>query len=89
MSNIKCKPIEIELPRLSDLEIKMGINDSLYCIQEINELVIKDKQEQYIRELLNRISKARKLIKEIQNFPHTNTTQHKDLKELDEILVGR
>lgn len=81
--------IKVKIPRLSDLEIKRNVNDSLYSIQEINELIIKDERELYIRELLNRISKARKLIKEIQNFPHTNINQHRYLKELNEILGGK
>lgn len=64
MNKEEYKTIEIKIPKLNDLEIKRGINDSLYCIKEINELVIKDKQEQYIRELLNRIDKANKIIDE-------------------------
>ena len=41
---------------------------------------------EYESDLQNRIDKAIKLIEEIQNFPHTNINQHKDLKELKEIL---
>ena len=38
------------------------------------------------QQLKDRINKAIKLIEEIQHFPHTNINQHRDLKELKEIL---
>lgn len=51
-----------------------------------------DKFEEYMYkaniELLTKIDKAIKLIEEIQKFPHTNINQHKDMKELKEILKG-
>ena len=40
-------------------------------------------------DLQQRIDEAIKLIEEIQNFPHTNINQHKDLRKLKEILRGK
>lgn len=69
-------------------------------IKEYEELIDKyhyehDNEFKYwlsIREehskLKDRIEKAIELIEEIQNFPHTNINQHKDMKELKEILKG-
>ena len=36
----------------------------------------------------DKIDKAIEYIEEVQNFPHTNINQHKDMKELKEILRG-
>lgn len=44
-------------------------------------------REEYTK-LKDRINKAIEYIEEVQNFPHTNINQHKDMKELKEILKG-
>jgi hypothetical protein len=58
---IKIEPIEngfkasVEIPKkVIDLEL----NEYLNKVDEINRLIINDKNELYIRELLNRIDKA-------------------------------
>lgn len=59
--------IRLDIPKLSDFEIKAGINNVLSSsdlIKRMNELVVKDTQDKYIRELTNRIDKAIDYIKE-------------------------
>ncbi len=82
---IKIEPIEngfkasIEIPKkMLDLEL----NEYLNRIDEINRLIINDKNELYIRELLNRIGKALDYI-DIR-FDNNGVIS----KELKEILRG-
>lgn len=89
MNKEEYKTIEFKIPKLNDLEIKRDINDSLYCIKEINELVIKDKQEQYIRELLNRIHKAIEYIKTHKRQDDFLELNEWGTRDLLEILGGK
>ena len=50
--------VKLDIPRLSDFEIKQSVNYGLSITDELNKLIIKDSNERYIRELLNRINKA-------------------------------
>ena len=55
------------------------------------ETLMKDYErlEQELTEYKERCEKAIKLIRKIQNFPHTNVNQHRDCKELIEILEDK
>lgn len=78
---IEIKPIEYgfrggAIP--NDYEIRQQVNFMQKEINRINELVIKDTQELYIRELLNRINKA---IEILEKEPYLNKNEDA-LKEL-------
>lgn len=71
---IKIEPIDngfkasVEIPKeLIDLEL----NEYLNKVDEINRLIITDKNELYIRELLNRLDK---IIKYMELFKHDMET---------------
>jgi hypothetical protein len=93
--------IKFDIPTLSDLEIQIGLNNVLSSsdlIKKMNELIIKDKQERYIRELTNRIYKALEyiekqipIVKNEINISNINTTTSELLnyEKLLEILKGK
>jgi hypothetical protein len=93
--------IKFDIPTLSDLEIQTGLNNVLSSsdlIKKMNELIIKDKQERYIRELTNRIYKALEyiekqipIVKNEINISNINTTTSELLnyEKLLEILKGK
>lgn len=72
--------LKLEIPRLSDFQIKESINNGLNLIEELNKLAIEDTQEKYIRELLNRIDKAIKYIKE-------NEKEYGSLEDNEKIIL--
>ena len=50
-----------DLPVMSDIDIEESIDNVLSseeCLKELNELILDDEKERYVRALLNRISKA-------------------------------
>lgn len=86
---IKIEPINngfktiVEIPKkILDLEL----NDYINRVDEINRLVINDKNELYIRELLNRIDKA---IQDIETFKDDiKKFQEQDIINHQNISIG-
>ena len=76
--------IKFDIPTLSDLEIQTGLNNVLSSsdlIKRMNELIIEDKQERYIRELTNRIYKALEYLEE-------NKKEYGSLLDNEKIILG-
>ena len=51
--------VTVSIPTISDEDICMSINETLSCdeyIKKMNELVLEDEKERYVRELLNRLN---------------------------------
>lgn len=90
--NIKIEPISngfkasVEIPKkILDLEL----NDYINRVDEINRLVINDKNELYIRELLNRIDKATEYLEYALDEEKETPSKYKDWRlDLLEILKG-
>jgi len=59
-----------------------------YYKENVELRIQVSSRETVVNELQQRIDGAIELIEEIQNFPHTNINQHKDMKKLKEILKG-
>lgn len=68
------KLVDTGIPTISDLEINSNISNILSSeeyIKKMNELVIKDEQERYIRALLNRLNKITKYMTKFVNDTET------------------
>jgi hypothetical protein len=84
MSEKEYTTVKLDIPRLSDFEIKESVNYGLSITDELNKLIIKDSNEIYIRELLNRINNA---IEYVNNHIHQETfTGYMDSYELKKLL---
>lgn len=52
--------VTVSIPTISDEDINLSINNTLSCedyIKRMNELVLEDEKERYVRALLNRLHK--------------------------------
>lgn len=57
--------VTVSIPTISDEDICMSINNTLSCeeyIKKMNELVLEDEKERYVRELLNRLNRIKEII---------------------------
>lgn len=62
-----CTNISLNIPTISDLDIERSIDNVLSSeeyMKQINDLVLEDEKERYVRALLNRISKAITVLEE-------------------------
>lgn len=67
-NNDEMVTVNLAIPSISDWDIKCSIDNVMSCedyMKEINNLVIEDEKERYVRELLNRLNK---IIKYMENF---------------------
>ena len=57
--------ISLNIPRLSDLDIEKNIDRVLSreeLIKQMNDFVLEDEKERYVRELLNRLNRIKEII---------------------------
>lgn len=80
---------KIQIPRMIDLDVVASVNKGLSLIEELNKLAIEDTKEKYIRELLNRISKAIEYIEEKKMNCDLYGEQTFNVDDLLEILGGK
>lgn len=60
-----CTNISLNIPTMSDLDIEKNIDNVLSSeeyMKQINDLVLEDEKERYVRELLNRLNRIKKII---------------------------
>ena len=60
-----CTNISLNIPRLSDLDIERSIDNVLSSeeyMKQINDFILEDEKERYVRELLNRLNRIKEII---------------------------
>ena len=60
-----CTNISLNIPRMSDLDIGRSIDNVLSSeeyMKQINDFVLEDEKERYVRELLNRLNRIKEII---------------------------
>lgn len=81
---------------ITDAMINNEINKILgsgYYLKELNDLIIKDTNERYIRELLNRIHNAIYLIKDLACYEedthqYCDDLNYNDVQKIVDVLMG-
>ena len=60
--------LKFKIPKPNEFQIKDGVDTGLANIKQINELILENNSEKYIRELLNRVDKLQNNWNELKKF---------------------